>query len=463
MDVVVAPRMWAESNFGDADLGDRRRTQRLVRSVAKIAEHPQKAFPAVFDWNELRGFYRLCDQLEATLAAVQEPHRRLTRAAMGQQPLTLIVHDTSELDYSSHHKLKGTAQIGNELGKGFLQHNSLAVVPEPRQVLGLAYQQLKARQPAPAGETTSQRKKRPRESQLWQEGIRGPGVPPPGCVWVDVGDRGSDDYEAMRASREVGHHFLFRMAQNRIVFTTPDHDQESYLFDFVRSLPGKGSDEVDIPGRGGSNGTRLARTATVQMASAPVWIPAPGGTPKRRSQPILAAWAIRIWEANPPAGIEPIEWILVCSLPSDTLEELKTRRDWYSCRWIVETYHDIGKNGCSEEARRFETAERMETCLAVLSIVAVRVLQLRCALDCHPNEPAEQVATKDELDLMKAILTSKDEPMTVRTFVRGVARLGGFLGRKSDGDPGVRALWQGYQRLQDMLHGVRLLAVGDSS
>jgi hypothetical protein len=275
---------------------------------------------------------------------------------------------------------------------------------------------------------------------------------------VDVADRGSDDYEAMKASREVGHDFLFRLAQNRIVFVTPNHDREDYLLDYARSLASKGSDEVDIPGRGGTNGERRARTATVQLASAPVWIPAPAGTPKRRMQPIIAAWVIRIWEANPPAGIEAIEWILVCSRLSETLEELKTRRDWYSCRWIIENFHDIGKNGCIEEDRRFETAERMETCLAVLSIVAVRVLQLRCALDHQPDEPAEQVATKEEIDLMRAFLKRKSEPMTVRDFVRGVARLGGFLGRKSDGNPGVRALWQGYQRLQDMLQGIHLLA-----
>ena len=459
MDVNADPRRWAERNFADCQLGDRRRTRRLVDSAAKIAAHPEKSFTQVFDWNELRGFYRLCDQSQATLAAVQEPHWRQTCQAMGQHPLVLILHDTTELDFSSHWKLAGKGQIGNEKGTGFLQHNSLAMLPTPRQILGLAYQQLKVRQPAPTGETAYQRKRRERESQLWQEGFRAPGRPPESCVWVDVGDRGSDDYEAMREARKIGHDFLFRVAQNRIVFTSSRCDQESYLLDFARTLTSVGSDAVDISGRR----DRPARTATVHLAAAPVWVPAPVGTVERKSQPIIPAWVIRVWEPTPPPDIkEPLEWILLCSLPSQTLEELKERRDWYCCRWLAEVYHDIEKNGCSEEERRFETAERMETCLALLALVAVRVLQMRCALEHQPDAPAEQVGTKEEIQVVRKLTKHKGRRLTVKDFVRGVAKLGGFLGRKGDGEPGVRALWRGYQRLQDMLQGFRLLTSSDS-
>lgn len=455
MDVVIPePWAWAENTFGSADLGDRRRTRRLVESAARIAAHPEKSFTQVFDWNGLRGFYRLCDQEEATLPAVMGPHWELTRQAMRQQPLVLILHDTSELDFSSHHKLQGMGQIGNENGKGFLQHNSLAVVPQPRQVLGLAYQQLRVRQPAPIGESTFQRKRRPRESDLWLEGIRAPGRPPEGCCWVDVGDRGSDDYEAMRAAQAEGHHFLFRVSQNRIVFTTEGHDQQAYLLDYACSLASMGRDIVEIPGRGG----RPARTANVCLTAAPVWVPAPTGTPSRAVQPLIPAWVIRIWEPEPASAAEPVEWFLLCSLPTRRLDELRERRDWYCCRWLVEIFHNIEKNGCSEEERRFETAGRMETCLAVLSVVAVRVFQLRCALEHQPDEPAEQVGTQAEIQVIRRYTKHQGRRFTVRDFVRGVARLGGFLGRKGDGEPGVRALWRGYQRLQDMLEGIQLHA-----
>jgi hypothetical protein len=452
MDVLADPRQWAEQTFGSADLGDRRRTRRLVEAATRIAAHPQKSFPQIFDWNALRGFYRLCDQAEATREAVMEPHWGQTRDVMGRQPLVLILHDTTELDYTAHPALRGTGPIGDGRGRGFLQHNSLAVVPAPRRVLGLAYQQLRIRQPAPKIQSTFQRRKRPRETDLWAAGIRAVGQPPEGSCWVDVCDRGSDIYEAMSAARAAGHHFLVRAKQDRVVLVTPAHDQERHLLDYARSLPSRGRDAVDSPGRGG----RPPRTAAVDLAAAPVWVPPPKGFPQRGHQPVLAAWVIRIWEPQPPAGGEPLEWILLCSVPSDRFEELKERRDWYACRWLVEVFHDIEKNGCSQEDRRFETADRMETCLAMLSVVAVRVFQLRCAVQVEPEAPAAQVATAAEVRLVRRLLGHSARRFTVREYIRGVARLGGFLGRTRDGEPGVRTVWRGYQRLQDMLLGFQL-------
>jgi hypothetical protein len=172
---------------------------------------------------------------------------------------------------------------------------------------------------------------------------------------------------------------------------------------------------------------------------------------------------IRVWEPDPPAGVEePLEWVLLCSVPTNTLDELKERRDWYCCRWLVEVFHDIEKNGCREEDRRLATADRLETCLALLAVVAVRVFQLRCTLEAHPDAPAEQAGTAAEVRLVRRFLRHSPRGFTVREFVRGVAKLGGFLGRKHDGEPGVRALWRGYQRLQDMVLGSQLQAPADA-
>jgi hypothetical protein len=436
-------------NFAAVDLGDQRRTERLITSAATIAAHPEKPFNQVFNWNDLRAFYRLCHQETATLPTIQEPHWRQTRLEMANHPLVLILHDTSELSFTAHTALEGVGPVGTGEGRGFLQHNSLAVVPEPKQVLGLSYQQLHIRQEAPKKEHTSKRKRRDRESQLWLRGIEASGRPPQGRTWVDVGDRGADIYEAMVAARAQGHEFLFRLTQNRDVWLTPQPGAFTKLRDYARTLPSQGRDLVDIPGRGG----RAARQSEVELAAAPVWIPAPSGTRQRFKQPVVAAWVVRIWEANPPAGVEGLEWILLTSVPTPTLEELRERRNWYACRWMIEVFHDIEKNGCSEEDRRFETAPRMEACLAILSVVAVRIFQLRTALKSQPNEPAEQVASQEEIQVLRRFVNHKSGTFTVRDFVRGVASLGGFLGRKGDGDPGVKTLWRGYQRLQDLLLG----------
>lgn len=439
-------------NFATVDVRDGRSTQRLIHSAAKIAAHPEKSFTQVFDWNELRGFYRLCAKETATLSAIQGPHWQQTRAAMAQQPLALILHDTTAMDFTSHSALEGTGPIGDGQGRGFLQHNSLAVLPQPRQVLGLAYQQWHVRQEAPKQEHTSKRKRRERESLLWLRGIEATGRPPQGSRWVDVGDRGADIYEAMVAARAQGHDFVFRLTQNRQVWQDADHEQWTKLRDQARGLASQGQERVEIPGRGG----RAAREAVVEMAAAPVWIPAPSGTRQRFAQPVISAWVVRLWEAHPPAGVEGLEWLLITSVPTHTLEDLRQRRDWYACRWMVEVFHDIEKNGCSEEDRRFETAARMAACLAILSVVAVRVFQLRTALTSVPEAAAEQVASVEEIQVVRHALKHGKGRFSVRDFVRGVASLGGFLGRKGDGDPGVKTLWRGYQRLQDLLLGYQL-------
>ena len=376
-------------NFGTVSLGDRRRTTRLIAAAAALAATPQRSLNTIFDWNDLRGFYRLCNHPAATVDTLQATHRQLTREAMGQHPLVLVLHDTSEIDLTSHTALADVGPIGDGRGRGFLQHNSLAIVPDTRHVLGLAHQQLRLREPAPANETATQRERRERESVLRTNGITAIGRPPEDVRWVDVGDRASDDYEAMRAALSVGHDFLFRVAQNRQVWSDAACTQPAHMLDFARNLSSLGTDTVSIPARGG----RAGRAATVQLASARVWIPAPTPTKNRAAQPVIAAWVIRIWETNPPAGVEPLEWILVTSVASVTLEELQERRDWYGCRWLVEVYHDIEKNGCGLESRRFETAARMAAFLAILSVVAVRVFPLRTALDHQPEAKAESVAS----------------------------------------------------------------------
>ena len=438
--------------FQSVDLGDRRRTQRLIHSAAAIAQRPEHSFPLIFGWNDLRGFYRLCDRQEATLPNLQQPHWDQTRQSMGQHPVVLILHDTSELDFTSHNALAGTGPIGDGRGRGFLQHNSLAVVPDSRQVLGLAYQQVVTRKPCPESETAAQRRERKRESQLWVQGIQATGRPPEGSRWVDVGDRGADLYEAMRASQEAGHDFLFRACQDREVGTTADLSRTRKLLELAGSLTSSGQDTVEIPSRGG----RASRTATVRLAAKPIWVPAPKDHLSRKSQPVITAWVVRIWEVDPPVGVEALEWVLVSSVPTVTVADVKERRDWYACRWMVEEYHRIEKSGCGEEMRRFETADRMLACLAILSLVAVRVFQLRTALDHCPDEPALELATAEEVEVLDKVRPTGKRIVVVRDFVLAVGRLGGHLGRKGDGPPGTRVLWIGYQRLQDLTWGHRL-------
>src|SRR5437763_11919265 len=195
------PRTWAEANFAAAALQDRRRTRRLVDTAARLAQQPEGSLPEHFSWNPLRAVYRLCHRPEATHDAVTATHFALTRTSMEQADSpVLILHDTTELNFTSHHALEGTGPVGNGQGRGFLQHNSLAIAADTRKVLGLAFQQVTTRIPAPQAESHTARQRRDRESRLWERGIRGVGPAPEGACWIDVADRGADSFEAMQAA-----------------------------------------------------------------------------------------------------------------------------------------------------------------------------------------------------------------------------------------------------------------------
>ena len=447
---------WAQAHFGGVDLGRPDRTDRLVFSAARLVGCPGASFPATFSRNDLRCFYSLMHRKEATHHALLAGHTALTKQAMNTADTILVVHDTTELDFTSHKALHDQlGPIGDGGGIGLLQHNSLAVRASDGLLLGLAHQQLVCRQPAPPGETRTQRKHRQRESVLWQHGFEGVGRPPEGCVWVDVCDRGADAFEALHASLQLGHQALIRACQDRCILVEQSDGElrPDKLMAFARRLPGQVREVVEVSQRGG----RPARRAQVQLAGAAVWIEPPKQLPKRKEYKDLRVWVVRIWEAEPPEGEEALEWVLLSSLPAETEEELRTRRDWYARRWpVAEDYHQAEKTGCGEEKVRFQDVEALKASLALLSVVAVRVVQLRQVARACPEEPAERVATPLEIALLQQALGVVVAAWTVARFVRGVAQLGGFLGRKCDGEPGWKTIWRGYTKLQTLVEGARL-------
>lgn len=445
---------WAEANFGPVRLGLASRRDRLVRSASRLALRPEGPLPSKFDWNELRGFYALMHRPESTPDALLAGHYDLTRRQMDTEGAILVVHDTTELDFTTHRALRGAGPIGKGTGSGFLQHNSLAVRAGDGLLLGLAYQQAVVRRPVPPDETRTQRKRRERESALWGQGFRGVGPAPEGRLWVDVCDRGADAFEALHASRALGHHALIRACQDRLVLVERDGRREQdRLMAVARGLPPAIGDVVAVAGKGG----RPARRAKVYLAAAEVEVRPPRQLPKRGTYRPIRVWVVRVWEPEPTEGAEALEWVLLSTLETATPQEMLTRRDWYAMRWpTAEDFHQAEKTGCGEEDLRFRDAHAMRAALAVLSAVAVRVAQLRQVARAEPEEAAGRVATPLEIEVVQRALGEAVGAWTVWQFVRGLARLGGFLGRKGDGLPGWKVMWRGYRRLEAMLEGVRV-------
>lgn len=455
---------WAESEFRGVPRLEKRFQDRLVATAAQLAERPNGTLPQRLTWNELRGTYRLVQADAATPDVLQEVHRQRTRERMLRPTPVLIVHDGTHLDFSAHHAVaEQLGPIGDGGGRGFLQHNSLAIDPACSELLGLIYQQTWLREPAPDGETRQQRQQRAdREAAVWATGLRAVGPMPAGTCWVHGGDRGADFFEPLARARHLGCHVLIRLCQDRRVQRcgAEDDAKVEHLMQVARSLPAALTDVVAVASKGG----RPGRVAQVCLASTRVFVQPPVQDKKWQGHRPLALTVLRIWEPHPPAGVEALEWVLGTDLQVQQPQDLLRFRDWYGWRWrTAEEYHKVEKSGCRIEELRFETVERLLAALAVVAVVAIRVLALRWQRDLAPEAPAETVATPLEITVVAQATGVRRPITTVRHFVDAVARLGGYLGRKCDGPPGWQTLWRGYQRLADILLGVELARASEAS
>lgn len=456
---------WAAQQFAQVCLGDQRLTQRAVEMAAKMAAHPEASLPNQMEGrNALTAAYGVLNNPKVTMEALLAPHCHQTLEEARRLPLVLMTEDTTELDYTAHRCTTGLGPIGDGKGRGVLLHDTLAVVPEGRQVLGLAHLQEVLRQPK--AEQPPDWSDSP-EGRLWESSAWAVGSPPQGVIWVHVSDRGSDDFGYMAACLDLGKHFLIRAKANRVLSwekgTPQAEDQGSHhLLDYARSLTPcqdpRASYTVQVP----AHEKKPAREAQVVMAWAPqVRIPAPSKVPGQlRHHQGLAVSLLRVWEPNAPPGVDPVEWILISSLPITTVEEALRAVDWYTCRWLCEDYHMCLKTGCRVEHTQLDDAADLRRLLGFLSTIAVRLLQIRQCVRHTPELPAKAVVEPLMVEVLARRQKKDAEAMTVSEFWRSMAQLGGHQGRRSDGPPGWRTLWKGWRLLADMTEGARLFPHG---
>jgi hypothetical protein len=448
---VLNPKSWAERTFGGVRLHDLRRTKRAVQAASKLAENPLGSLPAQMQtWKETKALYRLLDEPDVSFAALMQPHLHQTREQALSSPVVLLVQDTTDIDLSHRRKLSGVGQIGNERGRGFFLQTVLAVRPQTREVLGCLAQEPFVRVPAPQGEQRHQRLKREaRETDVWMRQIHSIGTPAAGSVWVHVGDRGADMFPFFQACQTTQTYFLVRAAQNRRV--QGNEDELMYSLTRTRAFPSQASRPFEVPARHGHQ----ARSTQLQLAFGQLTLLPPRNEPRASKDPVTV-WVIRVWEEQAPDGEEPLEWILLTSVPTTTLAQAWERVDWYQCRWLVEDYHQCLKSGCRIEERQLQSVDGLMRLLGLLSPLAVRLVQVRALAREEPERPASEVIEP----LMLAVLAQRTghapATMTIGTFWTEVARLGGYLARAHDGPAGWRTIWKGWLLLQTLLEGAHL-------
>lgn len=445
--------------FATAELGDQRRTNRLVQIGDQLWRHPGGTLPDKFkNPADLKALYRLARAKQVTHAAVLEPVRQQTLARMrAAQGVVLLIHDDTELDYTGLTSLEDDlGQIGNGSHRGYICHNTLAVLADTRETLGLANQILFRRPHAAADESRKGRRRRAtRESRLWRRGAEALAAPPEGALWVDVCDRAADVFEYLDFEHARSRHYVVRSSHNRwISLEIQGKTERCKLHDWARALPELGRQTVAVPACEG----QPARQATVRIAAAPVTIPAPPNPRGEYRDGPLSLWVVVAIEIDPPGGVKPLEWILLTNVPVRNLADAQERIGWYACRWIIEEYHKGQKTGCGIETLQFTRTERLEPVIALLSVVAAFLLQLRdlCRQPESAAQPARTRLPEIYVDVLGRWRWQKipKPDCTVGEFCYALARLGGHQNRKCDGAPGWLTLWRGWTKLQLMVEAV---------
>lgn len=445
---------WAEQMFGRADLGDIRRTRRLVRLSAQMAHNSSGSIPQqAGSVADMKAAYRLFAADDVTHEAVCTPHWQKTRALASARPVTFLVQDTMELNFTDHRKTEGLAPVGKGNTFGLHQQNVLAVDPASKHPLGLMYQRHHRRKPVPTGETRNDLRQRAldqRESYGWVEAIGTIGQPAEGCRWVHVIDRGGDTFGVFDACRHTQTDFIVRAGHNRRIEEIEGH---GHLFPFVRSLQPATTRAVVVRDPGAA-----LQAVTLNLAAGVVRLLPSKMEPELRHRPPITCHVVRAWEAEPPASRDGLEWILLTSLPIEAKAQVVAVAEGYSWRWLIEEFHKAEKTGCNVEQRQLTHTDRLEPLIGVLSVLAVRLLELKYVARDDPHTPATSLFDEPAVHVMSRYLQVSQAQLTVAQFWRGIGRLGGHPGRKGDGPLGWLRAWRGWQAFQWLLMGAGLMA-----
>jgi hypothetical protein len=439
---------WETSNFGDTRLN-----KRIVKLAEKILTNPHLGLPLqTQNWAELKGAYRFLGNNKVNYKEIQSKHYMnvLDETKKKTQPI-LYIQDATELDFSSHESKKDElGPLGDYRRTGLMLHSCLAIIPgKITEIIGLAHQIPWIRDNN-AGrkktETKAQRRKRETEAMHWEKTLQSIGNPSEKDMWISVGDRGNDIFNFLSYCSTTNWNYLIRVTQNRCIITS--NNEKKLLKDYMCSLPSQGIKILNLRAR---NGIR-ARTVSLNIAYDKVIISVPSNHKKNTFKPI-EAWSVRCWEDAP----EGLNWILLTNIKVSNFNDALQIVDWYALRWVIEEYHKCLKTGCAIERSQLKTAQSLLSLVGLMCVIATKLLALKYLARDKNDVLAKDYVSLFPLKIICHLFNFDQESITVKQFWHKVASLGGFIGRKSDGDPGWQTLWKGWLRLLDMQNGAKIL------
>lgn len=470
---------WASDEFDGVDLGDKRRNSRLIKLCDSLSEAPESPInQACEDWHETKAAYRFFQNEHVDVEQIMAAHRGKTSIRAGNHPTILALQDTSYFVYTNHPKTKGLGEMSLKKGKnidkiysrGLVMHTCLAITTQGTP-LGLFDQKIFVRKLRSEHERRSMGGKyiqdvlpvEAKESFRWIEALEATSKAVEGTRVVTVCDRECDFYDFFKEAEKNGSAVLVRAFQNRTINRDSRYAEKEVekLWSHMALQPDAGSYTVEVSAVKQTRHSkgRTARTAQLTIKFGSFSMNPPRNNPKHTTEvlPDIPMYAIHALEKNPPEGEDPVEWMLLSSQPVATLEEACERVRWYSLRWRIEMYFKVLKSGFRVEACRLGTADRLIRYLTVMSIIAWRLFMITLVARTNPDMPCSQFLTEQEWMVLAVKSSRKGSPPaappSIAEALIWIARLGGYLARKSDGPPGTLVLWRGWKRLTDLTEG----------
>jgi len=452
-------------NYTIAEFGDKRLSKRLALILCQLSSDPTaKISAACKDPHQTKAIYRFLGNDDVTVEAITKATRDITIGNIqeAKPDVVLLIQDTTELNYSNLKATGGMGSIsGRKTARGMECHSAIAV-GEDGEMFGLMAQKLWVRPPENFGQSDPSRcREMPieeKESYKWLETMDRVGTDfPEGTQAVYVCDREGDIYELFCKAEKDGAKYLCRKSFDRRI---EEENGSKKLADLIVSLPVAGHITVRVPRD--SHTSRIARDAEVAIKYGKCKIAKPRPLNKFVDMPeTIELYIVTAEEENAPEGQERLFWQLVTNVPTESLEDAVTRIAWYTQRWKIEVFHRTLKDGCKVEELQHDTAEKLMILIAVYSIIALQIMLFTYIARTRPDESCEICLTEEEWRILyraaKKTRVMPEKPPTIYEAVVMIAKLGGFLGRKSDGFPGVTVIWKGLTSLYIVLDALPFL------
>ena len=476
---------WAADEMATADLNDKRLDKRLIQILSDMSERPNMSIPAASGGHaEMTAAYRFYDNDKATWEAIIGPHVVESKKRIAAEKTVLLVQDTTEIDLTRpEQQVLGAGPLDGGPRRGTFVHLLEGFTPEGVP-LGAAWAQSQARDEEsldiPQAEKREIRKNAPieeKESFRWLEGLRqarsvAEECPNAKCLYV--ADSEADIYELF-AERRGQLDWLIRLSQDRA--TIPDKKSETadvgrLIRDQLANAKVLFTKQISVRGRKAKvtcesrarRQPREDREAFVEVRAITLTL-RPPARPGQEQLPEVTINLVQVLEPNPPEGDTAIEWILLTTLPIDTVEQVQQVIQYYTTRWMIELFFRTLKSGCRIEERRFERLDRLETCLAVSLIVAWRLLYL-CRMGREfPDMSCDTIFDPSEWKSVWMAVHHEPPPATappLGVMMRLIAELGGYVNRKNADPPGTQTLWLGLQRMHDLSMAWNIFGPGAS-